>query len=95
MTKKRLIVLAVLIGVIALCARKAKSDRASEWHGLTESEVRSKLDEKLPSKLPAEKRGAISDKVVAKMRDRGVIQEEPAAPDDAGDLSPADELATS
>jgi hypothetical protein len=87
MTKNRLILLILLIVVIAACAKKAKPHRESEWHGLTESEARSKLDAKLPGKIPAEKRSAISDKVVAKMRDRGVISEDPVVPDDVSSLT--------
>ena len=95
MTKKRLILLVVLIGVLAACAKKSKSHRESEWHGLTESEARAKLDAKLPGKIPADKRGVISDKVVAKMRDRGVIVEDSVVPDDAsGIVDDADQLAT-
>jgi len=94
MTKKRWVLLVLLIGVVAACAKKSKSHRESEWRGLTESEVRSKLEMKLPDKIPAEKRSAISDKVVAKMRERGVISEDPAVLDDAGDLADdADESA--
>jgi hypothetical protein len=87
MTKKRLIVLTLLVVAIAACAKKAKSHRESEWHGLTESEARSKLETKLPGKIPAEKRSAISDKVVAKMRDRGVISEDPAGSNDASGIT--------
>ena len=95
MTRKRLIVLVLLVVVIAACAKKAKSHRESEWHGLTESQARSKLDAKLPGKIPAEKRSAISDKVVAKMRDRGVISEDPAVPNDvSGVAEDADQHAT-
>ena len=95
MTKKRLILLVILIALIAACAKKARSHRGSEWHGLTESEARSKLDAKLPGKIPAEKRSAISDKVVAKMRDRGVINEDPSDPnDESGITADADQLAT-
>jgi hypothetical protein len=96
MKRKRLIVLVLLVVVvIAACAKKAKSQCQSEWRGLTESEARSKLDAKLPDKIPAEKRSAISDKVVAKMRDRGVISEDPAVPDDvSGVADDADQLAT-
>ena len=94
MTRKRLILLVLLVVMIAACAKKAKSHRESEWHGLTESEARSKLDAKLPGKIPAEKRSAISDKVVATMRDRGVISEDPAVPDDAsGVIDSPDQLA--
>jgi hypothetical protein len=87
MTKKRLILVVLLIAAVAACAKKSKSHRESEWHGLTESEARSKLETKLPDKIPAEKRSAISDKVVAKMRERGVISEDPAMPDDASDIA--------
>jgi hypothetical protein len=87
MAKKRLILLVLLIAVIAACGKKAKARHDSEWHGLTESEARSKLDAKLPGKIPAEKRSEISDKVVAKMRDRGVITEDPTVPDDASELT--------
>ena len=87
MTKTRLILLMLLIVVIAACAKKTKPHRESQWHGLTESEARSKLDAKLPGKIPAEKRSAISDKVVSKMRDRGVISEDTVAPDDASSLT--------
>ena len=94
MTKNRLIVLVLLIGVIAACAKKATSHKESEWHGLTESEARAKLDAKLPGKIPAEKRDVISDKVVAKMRDRGVIVEDSVVPDDAsGIVEDAEQLA--
>lgn len=87
MTKKRLIVLVLLIVVVAVCAKKAKSHRESEWRGLTESEARSKLEAKLPDKIPAEKRSAISDKVIAKMRDRGVVSEDPAVPNDTSGIT--------
>ena len=89
MTKKRLILSVLVIAVIAMitgCGKKAKAKHDSEWHGLTESEARSKLDAKLPGKIPAEKRSAVSDKIVAKMRDRGVIAEDLTVPDDASEL---------
>ncbi len=93
MTRKRLILLMLL--VVVVIAAWAKSHRESEWHGLTESEARSKLDAKLPDMIPAEKRSAISDKVVAKMRDRGVISEDPVVPNDVnGVADDEDQLAT-
>jgi hypothetical protein len=96
MAKKRLILLVMLIAVISMisaCGKKTKARHDAEWHGLTESEARSKLDAKLPGKIPAEKRSEISDKIVAKMRDRGVITEDPTVPDDASELTDeADQL---
>jgi len=82
MSKRTIILLVLVLVVLAAVGKKAKSPQRSEWHGLTESEARSKLDAKLPDKIPTEKRGMISDKVVGKMRDRGVIVEDP---DDAGE----------
>ncbi len=96
MTKKRVILLVLLIAALAAIARQAKAKQRSEWHGLTEQEVRLKLDAKLPGKIPAEKRSEISDKVVAKMRVRGAISDDAEIPDDAGDLDEStEELATS
>lgn len=87
MTKKRLILLALLIGMLVAGAKKGRARQASEWQGLTESEARDKLETKLPAKIPAEKRSEISDKVVGKMRERGVLNEDAAVPDDARDLT--------
>jgi hypothetical protein len=75
---KKLITGAFVIGVaIAVIAKKKESKQASEWRGLSESEARAKLESKLPSKIPAEKRAAISDKIVTKMHQRGVISDDP------------------
>ncbi len=91
MTKRRFALVAVAAALVAAFVKKASSHRASEWHGLTESELRSKLDEKLPSRLPDEKRDAISDKVVEKMRERGHLGGDAAAGDEPGDgVEPVD-----
>ncbi len=90
MSKQRLIWSAVVVAVIALavaCVKKTVSKRESEWHGLTEREARAKLDEKLPGKIPADKREQIADKVVSKMRDRGVLSEDSTVPDDISGLT--------
>ena len=44
---------------------------------MPESAVRAKLDARIPDQVPTEKRAEIADKVVAKMRQRGIIGEEP------------------
>ena len=54
-------------------ARLATWARESEWGGLTESEARAKIDAKLPGRIPEEKRTLISDKLVTKMGDQGII----------------------
>jgi hypothetical protein len=94
MTKKRLL-LGVAAVLIAVCIKKAKSGRGSEWHGLTESEARSKLDAKLPSRIPDDKRSAISDKVIAKMRDKGVVSEDSDAAGESAEAAETVELGES
>ena len=91
MSKKSLIAILLLIVVVAAIAKKkSRAAGPSEWQGLTESEARSKLDAKLPDRIPADKRSAISDKVVGKMRERGVLADET---DDTADTADTDDAA--
>ncbi len=80
---KKLIKLALVIGVVAVAARFVGAKKA-EWEGLTESQVRDKLDAHMPDRVPDEKRAAVADKVVATMRSRGKLVEEKAASDGDG-----------
>ncbi len=75
--KKRIIGLALVAGAIAAVAKLVTTQKA-EWQGLNEAEARAKVEERLPSRVPDEKRAAVADKVVEKMRERGVLQDEPA-----------------
>ncbi len=79
---KKLIKFAMIIGAIAAAARLVGSKKA-EWEGLTEAQVRGKLDERLPDRVPDEKRAMVADKVVATMRSRGKLVESEASGDDA------------
>ena len=72
---KKILFIAALIGLIVMISKKAKSDR-DQWQGMTEDEVRSRLDERLPNRVPEERREAIADTIVGKMRDRGVLADE-------------------
>ena len=91
--KKKLIGLALLAGAIA-AASKVIAGKVSDWQGLTESEVRQKVETRIPSRVPEEKRAAVADRVVTKMRDRGVLSEEPVptsepqSDDEASDVEP-------
>ena len=78
---KKLVKLALLVGAIAVAAKLVAAKKAA-WHGLTESEVRDKLESRLPKRVPDEKRAAVADKVVSKMRERGALRDEehPSAP---------------
>ena len=72
---KKILKLALIVGGIAAVAKLVAAKKA-EWQGLTESQVREKLDSRLPGRLPDEKRAAVADKVVSKMREHGVLREE-------------------
>ena len=40
---------------------------------MTEEQARERLNERLPNKMPDDKKAAVTDKIVTKMRDKGVI----------------------
>ncbi len=72
---KKLVKLALIIGVIAVLA-KVVAAKMANWQGLTETEVRDKLASRLPKWVPGEKRADIADEVVAGMRERGVLRDD-------------------
>lgn len=80
---KRVFKIALLAGVVAAVV-KLVSTKKAEWEGLTESDVRAKIDSRLPEKVPPNTRAALADKVVDKMRQRGALTDESAtaAPSD-------------
>ena len=84
---KKLVKLALIIGAIAGLAKLVAAQMA-KWQGLTESEVRDKLESRLPKRIPDEKRAEIADKIVTGMREQGALgdEEEPSvgAPTDSG-----------
>ena len=86
---KKLVKFGLIVGGIAFVA-KLVSAKKSEWRGLTESEVRQKLDSRLPDRVPEQKRAAVADKVVSKMRTQGLLRDEeaPAAPTDGDGEGP-------
>lgn len=81
---RKFLKLALMIGGIAAVA-KLVAARKSEWTGLTEPQVREKLESRLPSRIPDDKRAAVADKVVSKMRERGVILEEDDTAESSGE----------
>ncbi len=85
---KKIVKLALIIGAIAVLAKVAAAKMAN-WQDLTESEVRDKLESRLPRWVPGEKRAEIADEVVVGMRQRVALRddEEPsvgAPTDDSG-----------
>ena len=79
---KRLLILILLLGAIAALVKLASHNK-QKWTGLSEAEVRDRLDARLPDRIPDEKRAEVADKVVSKMRDKGMLSEE------LEDVSPA------
>ncbi len=73
---KRLLLAAVVLGLVALAMKKKCSQQREQWHGLSETDVREKLDQRLPSRIPDDRRVAMTDRIVGQMRDRGVIVDE-------------------
>ncbi len=86
---KKLVMLGLIVGAIVVLAKIVAANKA-KWQGLTESEIRDKLERRLPKRMPGEKRAAVADKVVSKMRETGALleeeEEEPSvsAPTDSG-----------
>lgn len=71
---KRLVKFALLVGAITAAARLIVAKKV-EWEGLTEDQIRARISERVPDRVPAEKVQAMTDKVVAKMRARGMLAE--------------------
>lgn len=71
---KRLIKFALLAGAITAAARLIGRKKA-EWEGLTEEEVRTKIAERAPDRVPSDKLEAMTEKVVSTMRSRGYLAE--------------------
>jgi hypothetical protein len=69
-----LIKLALIVGAIAFAA-KLLAAKKEEWTGLTEEQVRERLDARLPGKMPEEKRARVTERVVSRLRDRGALAE--------------------
>ncbi len=85
---KKLLKLGLIAGAIVVLAKIVTAKKA-KWEGLTESEIRDKLETRLPKRMPGEKRAAVVDKLVSKMREKGaLLEEEPsesAATDSGGE----------
>lgn len=91
---KKLLKLFLVAGAVAGVAKMVMMKR--EWSGLTETQVREKIDSGLSRKVDdASKRQEIADKVVGAMKDKGVIKEDPvpdvtAEAPDSGDTNVTD-----
>jgi len=84
---KKLFKLAIFIGLIVALA-KFISEQKAAWTGLTEPEIRDKLNTKLGSKVPDEQISEIADKVIEEMRKRGMVGEEAPVEETPADDEP-------
>jgi hypothetical protein len=80
-SKSCLVKLVLLAGSAALAA-KLVTAKKGEWQGLSETEVREKLEARMPDRVPEDKRVAVAEKVVATMQTRGLLTEAAAAADE-------------
>lgn len=85
---KKLFKLAIFIGLIVALA-KFISEQKAAWTGLTEPEIRDKLQTKLDSKMKDEQIGELADKVIEEMRKRGMVGEEATVDEAPGEDEPA------
>lgn len=85
---KRLLLLVIVVAIVAAVIRQGRA-RRNEWHGLTEAEARARLEQRFPGVIPEERRDAMTETIVAKMRDRGVL-----ADDETIDLTATDSPGT-
>ena len=92
---KRFLLIAAVLGLIAL-ALKGRAKQREAWHGISEAEARDRLEQRLPSRIPEEKRDAVKEKIVGRMRERGIFEEADGAEEaeDAEDAGQADEADT-
>jgi hypothetical protein len=90
---KKLIVAALAIGLIVAVVKKKASGRA-EWHGMSEAQVRDRLGERFPAKMPDDAKAAVTNKIVDKMRQKGAIidltDDDDAAADEADEADVTD-----
>ena len=69
-----------LFAAIVAAVYKTVAAKKEEWSGLSESQVRDKLSDKLGDRMPADKLEKVQDKVVGAMRDMGKLGEDDEAP---------------
>jgi len=69
---KKYLLIAVVIGAVALAVKKLTAGK-DDWTNLTEDEARQRLHDRFPDRMPEEKKDVVTEKIVSKMRDKGVI----------------------
>lgn len=70
--------LAIVAALVGFAVRMA-AEKKKEFTGLTESEAREKLEEKLSPRLGDEAAADVAETVVDKLKGRGILAEDPIA----------------
>lgn len=65
--------IAAAAGALLFAAGIVAMTRRKDWNGISEEAARAKLDAALPNRVSDERRSKITEKVVMKMKERGVI----------------------
>ncbi len=71
----KLMIFGALVGFIVSFINGKKL----EYSGLTESEARAKFQDKLGPKVGAQRAGEIADEVIPKLKERGLVVDDPIA----------------
>ncbi|MDW3217207.1 MAG: hypothetical protein R8F63_01230 [Acidimicrobiales bacterium] len=89
---KKLLLAVGVIGLIALIIKKRSSDR-TDWQDLTASEARDRINDRFPDRVPPDTRDMVTDKIVTKMQEKGVLADDPIEGVDLTDTIVLDDAA--
>lgn len=67
----------VVLGAFVYFAGRLVMMKKDEYYGLTESEARSKITDKLGARIGAQKASEVADQVIPILKDRGVVKPDP------------------
>jgi hypothetical protein len=88
---RKLFKLALFAGIV-VGATKLIQAKKEEWSGLSEAQVREKLDTTIGRRVDdPDKMAEIADTVVAKMKERGMIESAPSEEGNGGTSSGAED----
>ena len=69
----------VFLAAFAYFAARLVMMKKDEYYGLTESEARTKITERLEKRVGPEKANEVADQVIPLLKDRGVVKPDPVS----------------
>ncbi len=69
----------LVLGAFVYFAGRLVMMKKDEYYGLTESEARSKITDKLGKRVGQEKANEVADQVIPLLKDRGVVRSDPVS----------------